>query len=177
MKTLACDAIDLKIMQILQEDGRIKFRDLAEQVALSSSPCLARVRRLETAGIIKGYMAVVDVSKLQSHIEIYTEISLEQQGNHRQTAFVQYVRARPQLVELLEISGRCDYLARFACGSLSEYQLIVDHLLESPALGVANVTSHIVMRTVKPNRGFDLKSSSSPEVWPESKAAYPRRSP
>jgi len=177
MKTLACDAIDLKILQILQEDGRIKFRDLAEQVALSSSPCLARVRRLETAGIIKGYMAVVDVSKLQSHIEIYTEISLEQQGNHRQTAFVQYVRARPQLVELLEISGRCDYLARFACGSLSEYQLIVDHLLESPALGVANVTSHIVMRTVKPNRGFDLKSSSSPEVWPESKAAYPRRSP
>jgi len=175
MKTLACDAIDLKILQILQEDGRIKFRDLAEQVALSSSPCLARVRRLETAGIIKGYMAVVDVSKLQSHIEIYTEISLEQQGNHRQTAFVQYVRA--QLVELLEISGRCDYLARFACGSLSEYQLIVDHLLESPALGVANVTSHIVMRTVKPNRGFDLKSSSSPEVWPESKAAYPRRSP
>ena len=177
MKTLACDAIDLKILQILQEDGRIKFRDLAEQVALSSSPCLARVRRLETAGIIKGYMAVVDVSKLQSHIEIYTEISLEQQGNHRQTAFVQYVRARPQLVELLEISGRCDYLARFACGSLSEYQLIVDHLLESPALGVANVTSHIVMRTVKPNRGFDLKSSSSPEVWPESKAAYSRRSP
>ena len=169
MKTFACDAIDLKILQILQEDGRIKFQELAEKVSLSSSPCLARVRRLETAGIIKGYMAVIDVSKLQSHIEIFTEISLVQQGNHRQTAFVQYVRARPQLVELLEISGRCDYLCRFACRSLSEYQVLVDHLLESPALGVASVTSHIVMRTVKPNRGFDLRSNFGHDVWPESK--------
>jgi DNA-binding Lrp family transcriptional regulator len=166
MKTLDCDAIDLKILQILQEDGRIKFRDLAEKVSLSSSPCLARVRRLETAGIIKGYMAVVDVSKLQSHIEIYTEVSLVQQGNHRQAAFVQDVRARPELVELLEISGRCDYLARFACRSLSEYQVIIDHLLESSVLGVASVVSHIVMRTVKPNRGFNLKPNSSQEAWP-----------
>jgi DNA-binding Lrp family transcriptional regulator len=160
MKTPTCDAIDLKILAILQENGRIKFQELAEKVSLSASPCLARVRRLESAGIIKGYSAVVDVSKLRSYIEIYTEISLAQQGNHRQTAFVQYLRGCPQLLELLETSGRSDYLGHFVCASLAEYQVIIDHLLESQILGVAHVTSHIVMKAVIANRGFDMKPIS-----------------
>jgi len=156
MKIRPLDATDVKILSILQKDGRIRFQKLAERVALSASPCLSRVHRLETLGLIKGYMARLNLPKLKNHIEIVAEITLLEQGNHRQRTFVTYVKALPELIELLEISGRSDYMARFACESLGDYQLLVDKMIENPGLRISNVTSHIVMRVVVEFTGYDL---------------------
>ncbi len=156
MKSRQLDATDVKILSILQREGRIKFQNLAEKVALSASPCLSRVHRLETEGFIKGYMARLDMPKLRNHIEVVSEITLLEQGNHRQKTFVTYVRALPELIELLEISGRSDYMARFACATLGDYQLLVDKLIENSSLRISNVTSHIVMRAVVEFTGYDL---------------------
>lgn len=142
------DPTDLRILQLLQKDGRMTFQDLAQRVSLSSSPCLTRVHRLERAGVIKGYSAQIDISKIRPHFEALAEISLVQQGNHRQSAFIQHLQTLPALLELLEISGRSDYMARFGCSSLGEYRELVEALIENPTLGVANITSHIVMRTL-----------------------------
>ena len=79
-KSRALDRIDLKILRCLQENARISYVDLAAQVGLSTTPCLERVKRLERAGVIRGYKAVLDPRALKANLLVFVEISLETQS-------------------------------------------------------------------------------------------------
>lgn len=156
MKSRDLDPIDLEILSLLQEDGRITNRHLAEQVGLSPSPCLERVRRLQDKGFIKRFTAVIDVEKLYDPVFVYAQMTLGNQGRGQQAQIEDHLRGLKQIVQLVEVSGDCDYIAHFVCPSIADYQKLTANLLDDTELAVERIVSHVVMRNVKELSGLPL---------------------
>ena len=149
------DRIDVKILNQLQVDGRITNQTLAEAVGLSPSPCLQRVRRLERAGVIAGYRAELELRRVCRHVEVVAAVTLRRHAPEDFAGFAGLVAELPFVVECTKVSGAIDYLVRFVCPDLDAYHRLSDQLLR---LGpeVAHLSSHVVLETVKPFRGFAL---------------------
>ena len=140
------DRIDLKILAELQADGRISNVDLAERVGLSASPCLQRVKKLEAAGTILSYRAMIDLARLGDNVTVFTEFTL---SSHTREDFERFERALAGEVTVVEchlISGGYDYLVKFVVRSIAHYQRIVEDLLAAD-LGIAKYFSYIVIKT------------------------------
>jgi DNA-binding Lrp family transcriptional regulator len=150
----ALDRIDIKILAALQRDGRSTMQKLAESVGLTARPCLERVRRLEAAGIIVGYQAVLALERLSRPITVFAEIALER--HRRQDRFEQHLAGIEEVVECWEISGDFDYLARFVCSDLARYEALTAGLIDDPELGVTRVVSHIALRPVRRFAGYPV---------------------
>lgn len=148
----ALDRTDIKILAALQRNGRITVQKLAGLVGLTPRPCLERVRRLETAGIIAGYHAVIALERLSKPITIFAEIALEKQG--RQDRLEKRLTAIDEVVECWEVSGNIDYLARFVCRDLGRYETLTTDLIGDPDLGVSRIISHIALRPVRRFAGY-----------------------
>lgn len=161
MKARNLDDIDLEILALLQNDGRMTNRSLAEAVGLSPSPCLERVRRLEEAGFISRYMAVIDVEKLYAPVSIMAQITLGHQSKGQQAKVEEYLTAISAIVTLYEVSGDCDYIARIVTPTIADYQQLTAGLLENPELGIERIVSHVVMRDIKDFSGFPLNPDDS----------------
>lgn len=156
MKSRTLDPIDLEILALLQEDGRITNRNLAEKVGLSPSPCLERVRRLQDQGFIKQFTAIIDVEKLYDPVFVYAQITLGNQGRGQQAQIEDHLRNLKQIVQLVEVSGDCDYIGHFVCPSIADYQRLTANLLDDTELAVERIVSHVVMRNVKDASGLPL---------------------
>lgn len=148
----ALDRIDLKILAALQRDGRMTNQKLAEVVSLSPRASLERVRRLEAAGIIGGYQAVIELRELTRPVNVFVEIVLEKQANRRR--FEKRLAALDEVVESWEVSGNVDYVARFVCADMVAYEEITAALLDDAALGVARIVSHVALRPVRRFGGY-----------------------
>jgi DNA-binding Lrp family transcriptional regulator len=148
----ALDRIDVRILAALQRDGRSTIQKLADTVSLSPRACLERVRRLEAAGVIAGYQAVVELSRLSRPVNIFAEIILEKLANGRR--FEKRLAAIEEVVECWEVSGTIDYLARFVCADLTAYEELTSALIDDPALGVARIVSHVALRPVRRFAGY-----------------------
>lgn len=145
-KLLKLDRVDIRILHELQKNGRITNVELAELVYLSPSPCLSRVKKLQKSGYITGYSAQIDIAKLGSTVTVFTEVTLK---SHHLHDFDNFQRAAKKIDEIIEchlISGGYDYLLKFVTGSISEYQSIVEKMLDSD-IGVDKYFSFIVMKT------------------------------
>ncbi len=156
MKPPKLDRLDLKILATLQRDGRITNQKLADTIGLSASPCLERVRRLEAAGYIRRYAALLDIERLSGAVTVFADISLK---NHERETVARFERAladMPQIVECFEVSGTRDYLAHFVCPDIKTYHALTDDLLKRSDLGIAHVASRIVLRVVKEFNGYPL---------------------
>ncbi|MBT9385116.1 Lrp/AsnC family transcriptional regulator [Pseudooceanicola sp. CBS1P-1] len=141
------DRIDLKILAELQRNGRITNVELADKVALSPSPCLMRVKKLQQSGYITGYAAQIDVPKLGETLTVFTEFTLK---NHRQIDFARFQDALEKVDSCVEchlVSGGYDYLAKFVCGSISDYQTIIEALIDRDEVGIDKYFSFVVMKT------------------------------
>jgi Lrp/AsnC family transcriptional regulator, regulator of ectoine-degradation genes len=148
----ALDRIDVKILAALQRNGRSTIQKLAETVGLTPRPCLERIRRLEAAGIIVGYQAVLALERLSRPITVFAEIALEKQG--RQDRVERRLTEIEEVTECWEISGDFDYLARFVCLDLARYEALTADLIEDRDLGVARIVSHIALRPVRRFTGY-----------------------
>jgi Lrp/AsnC family transcriptional regulator of ectoine degradation len=148
----ALDRIDIKILAALQRDGRMTNQDLAAKVALSARACLERVRRLEAAGVISDYQAVVELARLSRPVNVFAEIVLEKQANSRR--FEKRLASLDEVVECWEVSGNVDYIARFVCADLAAYEELTASLIDDPALGVARMVSHVALRAVRRFSGY-----------------------
>jgi DNA-binding Lrp family transcriptional regulator len=140
------DRIDLNILVQLQKDGRMTNANLADAVGLSASPCLQRVKRLESAGYITGYGAQVNLAKLTENIMVFTEITLV---DHRKEDFVRFEANLRNVEELMEchlVSGGYDYLLRFISRSINHYQERMENLLERN-IGIEKYFSYIVLKS------------------------------
>jgi DNA-binding Lrp family transcriptional regulator len=146
------DRIDVKILTALQREGRSTMQKLAESVGLTARPCLERVRRLEAAGIIVGYQAVLGLERLSRPITVFAEIALEKHG--RRDWFERRLAGIEEVVECWEVSGDFDYLARFVCSDLARYEALTADLIDDPELGVARIVSQIVLRQVRRFAGY-----------------------
>ena len=142
------DRIDRNILRILQKDGRISYVELADQVGLSTTPCMERVKRLEQENIIEGYQAKVNPAALNLNLQVFVEISLHYQSPTAFDDFKKAVGTIPHIIECHLISGQSDYLLKIRISEMSEYrQLLGDILINLP--GIKESKSYIVMESVK----------------------------
>jgi DNA-binding Lrp family transcriptional regulator len=140
------DHIDLKILANLQRSGRISNVELSDAVGLSPSPCLTRVKRLESAGYITGYGAHVNLNKLGEFLTIFTEVTL---AEHRRGDFSRFEARISKVDEILEchlVSGGYDYLLKFVARGVSHYQELIEDMLESD-YGIEKYFSYVVIKS------------------------------
>jgi DNA-binding Lrp family transcriptional regulator len=121
----ALDDIDRQIPIELQENARISNIELAAAVGLSPSPCLRRVRALEKAGLIRGYVTLLDPVRLGLGVSIFVHVSLEKQVEEALETFEASVTSRPEIVECYLMTGDADYLLRVVVPDLPAYQRLL----------------------------------------------------
>lgn len=142
------DNYDLRILEELQQEGRITNQELADRIGLSPSPCLRRVRALEEAGIISGYRALVDAKRLGLNLMALLSISMDRHTPERFEHFEAEIAAMPEVLECLLITGReADYQLKVVVRDMDHYQ---DLLLRriTRIEGVSGVHSSFVLRRV-----------------------------
>lgn len=150
------DAIDLRILSILQSEGRISKSALAKQVHLSTSACYERMRRLEETEVIASYHAVLRTDILASLQFFRTQIVLESHRSHSFSRFENYVKGANWIVDCEALGGEIDYTIGVVCKSVAHYQELIETMLEAD-VGVQRYYTYVVTKSVK--RGSpDLKS-------------------
>ncbi len=142
------DTIDHAILRHLQEDARITNADLAEKVGLSPTPCLRRLRRLETEGIIKGYHAELNREALGVNVTVIILVKLEREDDTTLREFEAAIKKRPEVMECYLVTGKFDYFIRVVIPSLSAYEVFLSEtILRMPK--VATVESSFTLREVE----------------------------
>ena len=151
------DAMDLKILQVLQEDGRLSSQALAERVGLSTSPCWRRVRRLQDLGVIKSTVALVDPQQVGLQVTAIAMVSLEDHHPDSVDEFNKMVNERPEILECHATSGQHDYTIKVVCQSIEAYdQLLSKHVM--PCKAVHTVNTSFVLRSTKNTTALPLRS-------------------
>jgi len=142
------DRYDQRILEVLQEDGRISNQELAERIGLSPSPCLRRVRALEESGVIAAYRAVLDARRLGLTLLALIHISMDRHTPERFANFEQQVAALPEVLECLLITGQdADYQLKVVVRDMDAYQALLLNKI-TRIEGVSGVHSSFVMRRV-----------------------------
>lgn len=142
------DAIDRRILAVLQDNARIANVDLAGQAGISASPCWRRVRDLEQSGVIARYVTLVDPAALGLQVSVFVQVTLEKQVETALGEFERAVLARPEVMECYLMTGDADYHLRVVVADLQAYErFLMDHLTKVP--GIANIRSSFALKQVK----------------------------
>ena len=142
------DAIDEKILQTLESDGRISNIDLAARVGLSASACLRRVQALERSGVIAGYKAVIDRSKVGIDFVAYLAVGLNRHTKGVQEKFERTVARVPEVRECHNVTGTVEYLLRVETTSLAAYKTVHTDVLGALE-DVVSITTYVLLHTAK----------------------------
>ena len=149
------DALDRRILTLLQQDGRITNQQLAERVHLSASACSRRVARLEEAGVISGYVALLDPATAGRGTSVYVQVTLSRQSQDDMAAFERAAADCPEVMECYLMSGEADYLVKVAVADLADFERVhAQHLSRMP--GVARIQSSFVLRTVRRKTAYPV---------------------
>ena len=142
------DAIDLKILDVLQRNARVSNAELAQSVGLSPSPCLRRIRNLEKAGVISKYAAILDQTVVELSISVFVQVTLERQVEAALETFERLIRERAEVLECYLMTGDADYLLRIVVPDVAAYErFLKDHLTRIP--GVSSIKSSFALNRVK----------------------------
>ncbi|MEU6508907.1 MULTISPECIES: Lrp/AsnC family transcriptional regulator [unclassified Streptomyces] len=142
------DAIDRDILFHLGRDGRLTNVELAQRVGLTPPPCLRRVKRLEEAGIITGYRAVVDPEALGRSLEVLVDVEVSANDRTTFLEFEDTVAGYDEVIEFRRMYGRPDYFVRVAVADHAAYEaFLVEKLSGLPC--VLRIDSHLTMKTIK----------------------------
>lgn len=158
MSKIELDKTDRKILAILQADGRLSNQDVAERVNLSPSPCLRRIKRLEEAGVIRQYVALLDADKLGLGLLAYVNVRLEKHAEGAPNArvpatsprfeFAQAVSTWPEVVDCYAMTGEMDFLLRVHVEDMDHFsRFMMGSLLRHPA--VLDVKSSFALQKIK----------------------------
>jgi Lrp/AsnC family transcriptional regulator, leucine-responsive regulatory protein len=142
------DAIDIKILNALQEDASISNIELADRVGLSQSPCLRRVKALEEARIIRKRVTLLEPRSIDLSVNVFVNVTLEKQIRERLQDFEKEVLRRPEVLECYLMTGEADYLLRVVVQDLDAYErFLKNHLTRIP--GVASIKSSFALNQVQ----------------------------
>ena len=149
------DRTDLRILAVLQGEGRITNAELAERVSLSPSACLRRLQRLEAEGVLTGYTAQVDPQAIGLGLQAFVRVQLTKHESVAVEHFVGLVNGWDEVVACYALTGDMDYLLHVYVTDLQDFsRFLLDRLLN--AAGVADVNSSFVLRTVKRSAALPL---------------------
>ena len=141
------DAIDRKILGVLQQDASLSVAEVGNRVGLSSTPCWKRIQKLEAEGVIQKRVALVDPDKVGLGISVFVAI---ESGDHSEDwlrKFAEAVRAMPEVLEFYRMAGDVDYMLRVAVTSIQDYDAFYKKLIA--AIPLKNVTSRFAMERIK----------------------------
>jgi Lrp/AsnC family leucine-responsive transcriptional regulator len=149
MDSSKLDAIDCKILEVLQRDGRISNVDLAAEIQLSAPQCFRRVRALEERGVVRGYRALVSGASLGLPVTAFVSVNIEGAAFERVRDIERQLRDFPEVLEIHTVSGDSDYLLKVVASDLRHLgQLLTDRLMQIK--GIADVRSMVCLEEVKP---------------------------
>ncbi|MEM6385892.1 MAG: Lrp/AsnC family transcriptional regulator [Pseudomonadota bacterium] len=151
------DAIDARILTVLQRQGRISNAELAEVVSLSASACHRRVQRLEAAGYVRDYVALLDPRKLGRATVVFVEITLSGQSDEILDAFEREVMRIPDVMECHLMAGKADYLLKVVAADAEDFARI--HRKKLARLpGIAQIHSSFALRKVRQTTALPISS-------------------
>ena len=161
MPNTELDAIDRRILAVLQENARVSNVELAETSGISASPCWRRVRELERTGVISRYVTLVDPAAVGMTLSVFIQVSLEKQVESALEDFEREILDRPEVMECYLMTGDADYLLRVVVADLGAYErFLMDHLTRIPV--VANIRSSFALKQVKYRTALPVDMSESP---------------
>ena len=149
------DAVDAKILDLIQRDAGLSVAEIAERVGLSSSPCWRRIKRLEEAGIIVGRVTLLDRQQLGLDFEVVASVKLALPTRENLEAFEALVQHWPEVVECMTVTGAVDYVIRILTTDMHAY----DNFLRDKLLGsalVSDVQSRIIINVAKRTTAMPL---------------------
>lgn len=142
------DRTSLRILELLQRDGRLTNAELAQRVSLSPSPCLRRVRQLEETGVIREYVARLDPWRVGLGLQAFVTVTLEKRREAQMQTFHSAMQAAPEVLSCFALTGEMDYLVHVVAEDLEHFsRFLMQRLLRLD--GVANVKSSFVLHAVK----------------------------
>jgi DNA-binding Lrp family transcriptional regulator len=147
-KTLLLDEIDRRILDILQQRSNIPNNALADEVGLTPGPCLRRVQRLKSAGVIRRFTVELDESLLGMEISAFVEITLSQHTKEVAHLFMKAVQGKPQVLSCHMVAGDCDFILQVVTRNLKEYRRLIWEDLHR-IKGVEKIHSIMVLDTLK----------------------------
>ncbi|MCA0901944.1 Lrp/AsnC ligand binding domain-containing protein [Microbulbifer agarilyticus] len=140
--------IDRNILRVLQKDGRTSYAELARQVGLTATPCVERVKKMESDGVIQGYTALINPEYLDAALVVFVQIRLNRSAQDAFEAFRNAVAELPEVQECYLVSGSFDYLIKARVADMGAYRKFYgETLLTLPE--VQECTSYVVMEEVK----------------------------
>ena len=153
------DAIDLRILAQLQEDGSLSNVELARRVHLSPSPCLARVKALETAGVIARYVALADAKALGLGLNVFINVSLKSQSKESLAQFEQRIAEHDEVMECYLMTGDSDYLIRVVVPEIAALERFILEQL-TPIPGIEKIRSSFALKQVRYKTALPLPARS-----------------
>lgn len=157
MSGLSLDQIDLNILAVLQNEGRISKTDLADRVNLSPSPCWVRLQRLEQEGYISGYGAHIVLEKLVNFSTILVEVTLKSHKLEDFNRFEDAMKSYDFVTDCFATGGGIDYIIRMTVKNIDEYQKLIDGMLAND-IGIDRYFTYIVTKTVKSSSEISLNN-------------------
>lgn len=148
MTRVKLDATDLRILSAVQKHGRLSKARLAGLVNLSASPAWARLKRLEEAGIVRGYHADVDIGLIATATMVLVEVTLKQHRYADFERFERHVRGIDEIIECHATGGGVDYVMKVVVPGIEAYQSLIDRLLIDD-IGIDRYFTYVVTREVK----------------------------
>ena len=151
----ALDKLDRQILTLLQKDGRLSMKELGDQIGLSTTPCIERVKRLERDGVITGYYARLSPAALGASLLMFVQITLSNKSGEMFDQFRREVLRIPQVLECHLVSGDFDYIIKARIQEMSEYRsLLGEILLQLP--GASQSKSYVVMEEIKETLALEV---------------------
>ena len=144
----ALDAVDAKILDLIQHDAGLSVAEIAERVGLSSSPCWRRIKRMEEQGIIARRVTLLNYEELGLNFEVVANVKLQLPSRENLEKFEQAVRKWPECIECMTVTGAVDYVMRIVTTDMHAYDNFLRDKILSLSL-VSNIESRIVIRSVK----------------------------
>ena len=141
------DAIDRKILGLLQSDSSMPIEDIARQAGLSPSPCWRRIQKLEAAGVIKARVALLDPVKMNVGVTVFVAVRTNQHNAQWAERFCREVRKIPEVVEFYRMSGETDYLMRVVVPDIAAYDRVYQRLIK--VIDLFDVSSNFAMECIK----------------------------
>src|ERR1700746_918443 len=150
------DRSDLRILELVQEQGQLSSAQIAERLGMTASTCWRRVSRLEEQGVIRKRVALLDREKLGLPVTVFSHVKLAGHGRDALLRFEQAVRVHPEILECYTLMGETDFLLRIVCPDIRAYEaFFLDHLSRFP--GVQSVNSSIALAVIKETTALPLR--------------------
>lgn len=150
------DAIDKKILDVLQENGRITNLHLSNLIGLSPAPTLERVRKLEKAKILKSYHAEVDASKLGYDLNVTIQVTLARQIDNAMQKFTSDIQKIDEVTECVQVTGDFDYLLRVVVKDVRGLDMLINEKLSKIEV-IGQLKTNVILSTIKSSKKIPLK--------------------